>query len=328
VPSVESGPGLGARVVVCVPARAEVVEAMCRRLAESGCEWAVVAPGRADVELLAALEGAQALIVGPTPVTAELLRAAPSLSVVSRFGIGVDNIDLEAAARAGVRVTMTAGSNAESVADLAMGLIIALERQLPAMTAEVRSGGFTRVFGHELRGQTLGLLGYGATACALAHRASVFGMHVMATARRPLTPEPGDVPVQRVDLGEMLERSDVVSLHIPLAAETRHVIGAAELARMRPEAYLVNTARGGLIDEAALLEALRERRLAGAALDVFEIEPPTDQSLLQHERLIATPHLGGATVEAFARTGLVAADNVVAVLRGLSPRGLVTSSIR
>jgi phosphoglycerate dehydrogenase-like enzyme len=200
------------------------------------------------------------------------------------------------------------------VGDLTIGLVIALARQLPAMARHVESGGFERVFGRELSQLTIGLIGLGATGRAVARRAAACGMRVVAARHAATGDDPNDVPT--LDLDELLRRSYVVSLHVPLTESTRYLIGERELALMPAGSMLVNTARGGVVDEAALLASLRTGHLAGAALDVFEQEPPGRNALIDHPNVIAVPHLGGATVDAFHRTASMAVDNLVTALRG------------
>jgi phosphoglycerate dehydrogenase-like enzyme len=257
-------------------------------------------------ELVELVRGCWGLIVGVDPVTAAVLDAGP-LRVVVRVGSGTDNIDLEAARRRGVRVAATPGANARSVAELAIGLLLALARHLVLHDREVRSGSWSRHTGIELAGRRLGVVGYGAVGRQVAAIAGALGMDVVATD--PLAPE-GDVPL--VDLGTLLAASDAVSLHAPLAEDTRGMIGAAELGRMRPRSLLVNTSRGGLVDERALAEALAAGRIRGAAADAFEHEPPLGSPLLGLDNFVASPHAGGATVEAVTRAGVAAVRTLLA----------------
>lgn len=283
-------------------------------LRDAGLEL-VLAPPPAPLDgpALARLAAdADALLLGLDRCDAGVFAAAPRLQVVARYGVGVDNVDLEAAERHGVTVTNTPGANTTAVAELTLGLILALARDLSAASAQVRAGGWSRRSGWELSGRTLGLLGLGRIGREVAVRARAFGMHVIAA-----DPYARDVEgVERVAQTDLWGLADVISLHVGLTPETRHVIDEAALARMRPHAVLINTSRGGLVDEAALARALEAGRIAGAAADCFEHEPPAGSPLLALPTFLATPHLGAATGEAALRMGVGASRNVLAVLLG------------
>jgi len=259
-----------------------------------------------EEELVELVRGCWGLIVGVDPVTAAVLDAGP-LRVVVRFGSGTDNVDLEAAGRRGVRVAATPGANARSVAELTIGLLLALARHLVLHDREIRSGSWSRHTGIELAGRRLGVVGYGAVGRQVAAIAAALGMEVVATD--PAVPD-ADVPL--VDLETLLASSDAVTLHVPLADDTRAMIGATQLDRMRPQALLVNTSRGGLVDEPALAQALAAGRLGGAAFDTFEREPPQGSPLLALDSFIASSHAGAATVEAARRTGVAAVRELLA----------------
>ncbi len=246
--------------------------------------------------------------------------------MVANYAVGHDNIDHAAAAARGVLVANTPDVLTEATADLAFALLLAAARRLGEGERLVRSGGWqgwspTLLQGVEVAGGTLGIIGLGRVGRAVARRAHGFGMQVIATGHgdRPAT-APG---IEAVSLDELLARADFVSVHTPLTAETRHLIDAAALARMRPRAVLVNTARGEVVDEAALADALERGHLAGAALDVFAGEPAVDPRLLAAPRLVLTPHLGSATAGARARMGELCASAVAAVLAGQRPPNLV-----
>jgi len=275
----------------------------------------VLAAGAAPLtaaELAALAVDADALLLGLDRCDASVFAAAPRLRVVSRFGAGVDTVDLEAAARHGVTVTNTPGANTVAVAELTLALALTLARDLPAAIAAARAGSWRRAQGWELDGKTLGLVGLGRIGRAVAQRAAAFGMRVIA--HDPYAPdEPG---VERVALADLWPTADVVSLHLGLDAHTRHLVDADVLRRMKPTAVLINASRGGLVDEAALADALRSGTIAGAAADAFDREPPTGSPLLELTSFVPTPHLGAATREAAQRMGLAAARNVVAVLSG------------
>ena len=281
--------------------------------------------GLAGDALVAALAGRQGLLVrGQTKVTADVLGRAKDLKVVARAGAGVDNVDTRAAAAAGIAVYNAPGANAVSVAELTWGLIFALLRHIPEADATTRAGAWekTRLAGVEINGRTLGVVGLGFVGREVARVGVALGCHVLG-----YDPDPAAAPilagVERVDLERIFESCDIVSLHAPLSPETRHLAGAARLARMKPGAFLVNAARGGLVDEAALVEALRTGRLGGAALDVFEQEPPADSPLFALRNVVLTPHLGAATAEAQERAALMAAEAVKSHLAGGTPPGRV-----
>ena len=260
-----------------------------------------------------------ALVVrSTTRVTAELLAASARLRVVGRAGIGVDNIDVEAATRLGIVVVNAPTANLVSAAEHTFALLLALARQVPAAWTSLREGVWDRqaFVGRELAGRCLGLVGFGRIARLVAARARAFEMSVVACDPY-LEDETFAVHgVRRCELADLLAVSDVVSLHLPATAETRNLLGAAELDRMRPGAFLVNCARGGIVDEAALFERLESGRVGGAALDVFEEEPTPRLDLVRHPRVVATPHLGARTVEAQERMSVEVARQVLLALAG------------
>ncbi len=272
-------------------------------------------------ELIRALEGCQALIVrGATKVTGEVLRGASDLRVVARAGTGLDNIDTAVAQELGIAVFNAPAANAVSVAELVLAMMLAFERHLVGAATDLRSGRWekTRYMGRELAGKRLGLVGFGRIGREVAVRARAFGMEVSATDPLLVAWPPGFEWVRRASLEDLLPAVDFLSLHLPLGPETRGLIGARELSLMRTEAVIVNCARGGIVDEPALLAALQAGRLRGAALDVFAVEPPGQHSLFELPNVLATPHLGASTREAQARAGLEAAERVVEALRTLT----------
>jgi D-3-phosphoglycerate dehydrogenase len=261
--------------------------------------------GLQGAELAAALAGCQGLLVrSGARVTAEVLRGAPDLKVVVRAGTGLDNVDVAAARELGIRVFNTPAANRVSVAELVFGLLLAFERHLVPASRSLADGRWekTRFQGRELAGRRLGLIGFGRIAREVAARAHAFGMTV-AAHDPPLVPWPDALGVPPLALDALLGTSDVVSLHVPLTDATRGMLGERELALLRPDALLVNTARGGLVDEAALERALKEGRLRGALLDVFAAEPPGAHPLLALPNVLATPHLGASTDAAQRRAG-------------------------
>jgi len=289
------------------------------RLAAAGHE-VVERHGLQGADLAAALQGCQALIVrGATQVTGEVLRAGAGLRVVARAGTGLDNIDVGVARELGIQVMNAPAANAVSVAELVIGLMLALERHLVAAAVDLRQGRWEkkRFMGRELSGRRLGLVGFGRIGREVARRARAFEMEVWACDPL-LDPWPAGYEwVRRATLDALLPEVDFLSLHLPLAAESRGLIGARELALMRRGAVLINGARGGIVDETALYDALKSGALGGAALDVFATEPPGAHPLLELPNVIATPHLGASTHEAQARAGLEVAEQVIGALSAL-----------
>ncbi len=259
-------------------------------------------------ELVAIIGEYEALIVrSRTRVTREILEAARRLKVVGRAGVGVDNIDVDAATRRGIAVLNAPGGNVISAAEHTLALMLALVRHIARADASLRRGEWERkrFQGIELHGKTLGLAGAGRIGSEVAKRARAFGMRVVAYDPYVSQERADQAGIELVTLPELLGQADVVSVHVPLTEETRGLIGSAELALMKPAACLVNAARGGVVDERALAEALRSGRLAGAALDVFEEEPVApDNPLLGLDNVVVVPHLGAATREAQARVGV------------------------
>ncbi len=269
---------------------------------------------------LTPLGSVDALIVrSATRVTAEVLdRGQPQLKVVGRAGVGVDNIDLDAARRHGVIVVNAPQSVTFAVAELALGLMLALARHVPAATASMRQGVWNKkaLKGSELAGKTLGIVGTGRIGAALAERARALGMTVVGYDSLVPPDQIAALGIEPVDFETLLARTEYLSLHVPLTDETRGMIGAAQLSQLPAGARVISTARGGVVDEAALLEALDSGHLAGAALDVFEQEPPGATELILHPNVITTPHLGAQTEEAQIRAATDIAEEVLAALRG------------
>jgi D-3-phosphoglycerate dehydrogenase len=292
------------------------------RLEAAGHE-VVVTLGVQGADLVRALDGCEALLVrGATKVTGDVLRAASTLRAVARAGTGVDNIDVAVARERSIQVFNAPAANAISVAELTIGLLLAFERHLAPASADLREGRWekNRYMGRELSGKTLGLLGIGRIGREVATRARAFGMG--AEAHDPEIPEwpAGFEWVSRRSLDELLSGVDYLSLHVPLTSATRGRIGARELALMKPSAVIVNCARGGVVDETALEQALRSGALRGAALDVFATEPPGRLALFELPNVLATPHLGASTVEAQARAGIEAAERIVEALAAAPAR--------
>lgn len=266
--------------------------------------------------LLAALSGAHALIVrNRTQVDGAVLEAAPELRVVGRLGVGLDNIDLDACKARGVVVHPATGANTLSVAEYVISVTLQLLRGAYASNPAMIAGEWPRnaLIGSEASGRVMGLVGFGGISRAVAERARALGMHICAFDPHLPADDPAWGGVRRCSFDALLAEADVISLHVPLTGETRGLIGAEAIAAMKPGAIVVNTARGGVVDETALAEALREDRLGGAALDVFETEPLTADAgavFAGLSNLILTPHIAGVTQECNVRVSKVTVENV------------------
>ena len=260
-----------------------------------------------------------------TKVTEALLSQAPQLHVVARAGVGVDNVDLAAATKRRILVVNAPTAATASVAELTVTFALLLVRDLYGAVQATKGGSWKRgLHGAELSGKTVGLVGYGRIGREVARRLRPFGASVLAFD--PLLPRsPDETPL--VPLDDLLARSDIVSLHAALTPDNRHFLSADRLSRLRRGAYVINVARGALIDEEALLVALNSGQVAGAALDVFETEPPTRTALLAHPKVVATPHLGASTPEAQHRAGVQVAEELLRLLRGEEPLYLVNTEV-
>lgn len=296
-----------------------------RLLAEAGFEVAENPHQRpmSEAELTEAVHDVSAVLAGVDAWDEKVFRLAPKLRIISRFGVGVDNVDIPAATRFGIVVANCPGANANAVADLALGLMLSLTRQIPRLDRSTRKGLWERAVGVELWGKTLGLVGLGHIGKLVALRAKGFAMTVLAYDVYRDEEFATAHGLEWVELPELLRRSDFVSLHAPVTPETRHLINREALALMQPHAYLINTARGALVDESALLEALETGRIAGAGLDVYEVEPAAQNQLFAVDNVVLTPHTGAETREAIQNISLAAADNVIRVFKGEKPRSLL-----
>jgi D-3-phosphoglycerate dehydrogenase len=277
-------------------------------------------------ELLVELQGVAASIAGFEPYTRRVIEASPQLRVIARNGVGYDAVDVVAATEHGIAVTVTPGANQESVAEHTFALLLALARAVVPQHTAIRGGEFRRVAGVPLRGRTLGLVGLGRIGREVALRAAAFRMRILA--HEPL-PDVGFVQqhgITLAPLAQLLAESDFISLHVPLTAESQHLIDARALSLMKPTALLINTARGGLICEDDLVQALRDGRIAGAGLDVFADEPPPrDHPLTQLDNVICTAHTAGIDLQARDDMAMLAAGAIVALSRGQWPEQQVVN---
>ena len=285
--------------------------------------------------LLGELAEADALIsLLDVAVDEELLARAPRLRVVANVAVGHDNVDVPAATRRGVIVTNTPGVLTDATADLTFALLLASARRLVEGDALVRGGAWRGwsldlLLGADVAGRTLGIVGLGRIGQAVARRARGFDMDIVYAGRRPVEAAPGlgELGARHLPLDELLAASDFVTLHVPLTDETRHIIDAAALARMKPGAILINTARGACVDEAALAAALARGAIAGAALDVFESEPAVHPDLVASRAVLLAPHIGSATHATRGRMAEMSARAVAAVLSGQRPRHVVNPQV-
>lgn len=313
------------RILVCDPIAEDGVAA----LRASGAE-VEVKTGLKPGDLRKAVDGFDALVVrSETKVTREIIEAASKLQVVGRAGVGVDNIDLDAATERGVVVVNAPTGNTISAAEHAIALMLALARNIPDANASLRSGKWERskFVGQEVRGKTLGIIGLGQVGSEVARRAR--GLEMRVIALDPFVPEERArvLGVDLVSKDELLRESDFVSVHTTLTEGTKSLIGADDLRAMKPTARVINTARGGIIDEDALAQALEEGWIAGAAIDVFQTEPITDHPLFKSSKVIVTPHLGASTTEAQERVAVDVAEQILCVLNGEPARYAVNAPL-
>ncbi len=275
------------------------------------------APTEAD--MVALIKDVDVLISGTEPVNARVFEAANKLKGIAKHGVGYENIDLAAAKNRNIPVAIAGGTITNSVADMTMALLLALARKIPLGDRAVKEGRWPRAVGVELKGKQLGIVGLGQIGKAVCRRAKGFEMDVIACDTYHDSDFAAQWQVQYVELDILLKTADFVSLHAPGGAETRRLIDSNRLALMKPTAYLINTARGELVDEGALFEALKHDRLAGAALDVFEVEPPGANPLFGLDNFIAAPHSAGQTNEGLYAMGQITCDNAMKMLKGEEP---------
>jgi glyoxylate reductase len=291
--------------------------------------WEGDLPPPRDVLLREAAEVEGLLCLLTDRIDEELLDAAPRLKVVSQMAVGVDNVDVAACSRRGIPVGNTPGVLTETTADLAWALLMATARRIVEAEAYTRSGAWKTwepmgLLGRDVHDATLGIIGLGAIGTAVAWRARGFGMRTLYFSRHRKLELEAELGLDYRPMDEVLRESDFVSLHCALTPETRHLIGARELALMKPTGILINTTRGPVVDQVALADALREGKIAAAGLDVFEKEPvPLDDPILQLPNVVALPHIGSASVATRGRMAKMAADNLLAALSGQRPPNMV-----
>ena len=319
------------KVLITARTMNEVGRSALALLREAGCELTLpprFGPYGAE-ELPPLLRDHQAVLASMDKFTADVLRSpeAAQLKIISRWGVGYDAIDIPAATDRGILVAYTPGVLNETVADFAFALLLSLARRVHIGHASMSQGKWEAAWGTDVFGKTLGIIGYGRIGRAMAQRATGFNMRLLAHDLHPVSQIDGP-PIQYVSLDELLAQSDFVSLHAALNPENRGLIGSAQLRRMKPTAYLINTARGALIDEAALARALQESVIAGAALDAFTVEPlPAIHPLRTVPNLLLTPHLASFARETGERVSLLAAQAIVDLMNGRKPQFVVNPSV-
>jgi len=274
------------------------------------------------------LKGFEAIVVGVQRITREMLQNS-SVKIIAKHGVGVDNIDLEAATELGIPVTVTPNANAVSVAELTIGFIFALSKKLIDLHNNLyQKRQFVSNVGLELHGKILGIVGFGSIGKEVAKRALCLGMRVLVYDPYVEESNLRELGVEKTELDELLRQSDFVSLHVPLNESTRHLIDREKISLMKRTAYLINTARGGVVDEKALAEALKSGQIAGAALDVFDVEPlPADSPFFDCPNVIMTPHVGAHTYEAILRMNMMAAESIVDFFNGKIPKHVVNRDV-
>jgi len=281
-------------------------------------------------ELIAIIGDYEALLVrSQTQVTAEVIKAGKKLQVIARAGVGIDNIDVDAATQQGIMVVNAPTGNIISAAEHTIALMFSLARHVPQANTSLKSGQWKRkhFLGIEISDKTLGIIGLGNVGSEVAKRARGLDMKLIAYDPFISTDHAGNLHVELVPLEQLLKEADFITLHLPLTATTKGIIGAKELAMVKPTARIINCGRGGLVDEAALAKAVKEKRLAGAAVDVFAQEPTTESVLFDDDNIIVTPHLGASTAEAQDLVARDAAEQIVAVLKGMPGRYAVNAPL-
>ncbi len=294
-------------------------------LKEAGCEVISNPYGRllTEEEISELIQDVDGIIVGLDPLNASVLSKAERLKAISKYGVGVNNIDLEYATERGIIVANTPGANSLAVAELAIGLMFAVSRRICVSDRNIRQGKWQQYPGLQIKGKTIGLIGTGQIGRHTGELARGLGMEVICFDLYPNEEWAESIDAKYVTLQEIITDADFISIHVPLTDDTYHLISSKELDQMKPSAAIINTARGGIIDEQALYEALKDGKIAGAGLDVFETEPLTDSKLLELDNVVLTSHIGAHTREATENMGRLAAANLLTILRGDIPKYVV-----
>lgn len=301
------------RVLVADP----IAESALAKIKAAGLE-VVVRNKETDEPIEDQIKGFDCVVVrSATKMTKEVIDAADNLKLIVRAGVGLDNVDKEAAAKKGVEVKNTPEAPTVSVAELVFAMMLALARNVTRADSSMKDERWEKkaLTGTELWNKTLGIVGFGRIGCEVAKKAKAFDMEVLAYDVVDIDHICMEMGVKRTELADLIKSSDYITIHVPLVPSTKGMFGEKEFVMMKKTAFLVNTARGGVVDEKALLKALNEEEVAGAALDVYENEPPVDWALVKHPKLVATPHLASSTVEAQIRVGELTADKVIEGLK-------------
>ncbi len=304
------------KILVCDP----ISESGIKLLKESGFEVDV----KFDITpeaLRQTVANYEAVIVrSRTTITKDVIEAGSKLKVVGRAGVGLDNIDVETAKQRGIEVLNAPESLTASVAELTVGLMVSLARGIPKADKSMKDGKWLKkeLMGRMLKGKTLGVVGFGRVGGAVAAIAKAMGMNIIVCDPHVDPVKAAKVEAKSTSLEELLGASDFVTLHVPLTPQTEHMIGETQVQMMKTGAYLINTSRGPVVDEKALLKALQDGKLAGVALDVYDVEPPTDLSIVKQENVVCTPHIGAQTEEAQELAGIVIAEKVISSLKRLT----------
>lgn len=307
----------------------ETDSALFKMLEEENCE-VIINPFRrvlTEEELASLIKDADGVIAGIDPFNEEVLRHVERLKVISRYGVGYNNVDLDLATKKGIVVTNTPGTNSSAVAELALGLMLDVARHISTSDRQIRQGHWGKFTGFELQGKTLGIIGTGQIGKRLVSLVKGFNMKLLCFDIFPDEEWARENDVQYLPLEELLANADIISLHLPLSGKTYHFISRRELSLVKKTAILVNTSRGGVLDETALYEALVEKRLAGAGLDVFEEEPSLNSPFINLENVVLSSHIGAHTVEALQAMGRLAAQNLIQVLKGEIPQFVVNPEV-
>jgi D-3-phosphoglycerate dehydrogenase len=310
--------------VLCTPTSFAAKDPAMRQALESQVDEVIYNPIKRPLtadELLDLVPGVDGFIAGLDKIDRRVIAAADCLKVIARYGVGIEAIDLQAAQEKGIVVTNTPGANSASVAELTIALMLSLARSLPAALQATKTGKWPRQSGLSLEGKVVGLVGFGSIGQHVASRLRGFGCTLLSYDPYAPPAKAAELGVELVDLQRVVQQSDFLSLHCAVTDETRGLVDAAFLEQMKPGTYLINTARGELVDESALLAALQSKKLAGAALDAFTTEPPgADNPLLALPNLLATPHMGAHADSATNAMGWMALNDCLAVLKGEPPK--------
>ncbi len=302
------------KVLVCDPIDAVGIE----KLEQAGFE-VDIKPQISGEELKNAVSNYNVLVVrSRTKVTKEIIDSGKRLRAIGRAGAGLDNIDIETAEKKGVKVLYTSEAPAEAVAELTLGLMLSLARNIPFADRTMKEKKWIKksLKGWELKGKTLGTIGLGNIGEKVARLSKAFGMKILITKRTPPAPSLlRELEAEFIPLQELLKRSDIVTIHVPHTPQTHHMINEKEMQLMKSGAFLINTSRGAIVNEEALLEALKSGKLGGAALDVYEVEPPNDWTLMQLPNVICTPHIGAQTIEAQTAASDLIAEKIINVFK-------------